>query len=150
VYYYTSGTLNGLHRTIGTVNVTVNGLHGTIGTVNVTVNGLHGMIGTLNRTLNSLHGTVRTENGTLNGLHGTIRTENGWNGLNALALISILVFRKLLLFISFQILRDFFVEQYTLPFFKIMQVGHLRSDFDTIFFFFLPQQCFISFDKCIN
>jgi hypothetical protein len=30
VYYYTSGTLNGLHGTIGTVNRTLNGLHGTI------------------------------------------------------------------------------------------------------------------------
>jgi hypothetical protein len=30
VYYYTSGTLNGLHGTIGTVNGTLNGLHGTI------------------------------------------------------------------------------------------------------------------------
>jgi hypothetical protein len=53
VYYYTSGTLNGLHRTIGT----------------------------LNGTLNGLHGTVRTENGTLNGLHGTIGTGNGLNAL---------------------------------------------------------------------
>ena len=56
VYYYTSGTLNGLHGTIGTVNGTLNGLHGTIG----------------------------TENGTQNGLHGTIRTENGWNALAAI------------------------------------------------------------------
>jgi hypothetical protein len=55
VYYYTSGTLNGLHGTIGTVNGTLNGLHGTIEMVNGTVNG------------------------TLNGLYGTIRTENGWN-----------------------------------------------------------------------
>jgi hypothetical protein len=54
--YYTSGALNGLHGTIGTVNGTLNGLHGTIG----------------------------TENGTLNGLHGTIRTENGWNALAAI------------------------------------------------------------------
>jgi hypothetical protein len=61
VYYYTSGTLNGLHGTIGTVNGTVNAFHGTIGTVKGTLNGLHG--------------TIRTENGTLNGLHGTIRTE---------------------------------------------------------------------------
>jgi hypothetical protein len=52
-YYCTSGTLNGLHGTIGTVNKTLNGLNGTIGTVN----------------------------GTLNGLHGTILTENSWNGL---------------------------------------------------------------------
>jgi hypothetical protein len=71
VYYYTSGTLNGLHGTIGTVN----GLHGTIGTVN----GLHGMIGMENGMLNRLHGTIGTMNGTLNGLHGTIQTENGWN-----------------------------------------------------------------------
>ena len=56
LYYYTSGTLNGLHGTIGTVNGTQNGLHGTIG----------------------------TENGTLNALHGTIRTENGWNALVAI------------------------------------------------------------------
>jgi hypothetical protein len=62
VYYYTSGMLNGLHGTIGTVNRTLNGLHRTIGTVN----GLHG-------TVNGLHGTVRTENRTLNGLHGTIQ-----------------------------------------------------------------------------
>jgi hypothetical protein len=46
VYYYTSGTLNGLH---GTLNGTLNGLHGTIGTVNGTLNGLHG--------------TIRAENG---------------------------------------------------------------------------------------
>ena len=50
VYYYTSGTLNGLHRMIGTVNRMLNGLHGTIGTVN--------------GTLYSLHGTVQMENGT--------------------------------------------------------------------------------------
>jgi hypothetical protein len=56
VYYYTSGMLNGLHGTIGTVNGTLNGLHGTIG----------------------------TENGTQKGLHGTIRTENGWNALAAI------------------------------------------------------------------
>jgi hypothetical protein len=67
VYYYTSRTLNGMHRAIGTVNGTRNGLHGT---ENGTLNGLHG-------TLNGLHGT---ENGTLNGLHGS---ENGTlNGLN--------------------------------------------------------------------
>jgi hypothetical protein len=87
VYYYTRGTLNGLHGTIGTVNRTLNGLHRTIGTENGTLKGLHGM--------------VRTENGTLNGLHGTIRTENGWNGLNALASISKFAFRKLSLFIIF-------------------------------------------------
>jgi hypothetical protein len=91
VYYYTSGTLYGLHGMIGTVNGMVNGLHGTIGTVN----SLHRTIGTVNRTLNGLHGTVRTENGTLNGLHGTIRTENC---LNALVSIS---FRKISLFIIF-------------------------------------------------
>jgi hypothetical protein len=34
VYYYTSGTLNGLHGTIGTANGTLNGLHGTIRTEN--------------------------------------------------------------------------------------------------------------------
>jgi hypothetical protein len=34
VYYYTSGTLNGLHGTNGTVNGTLNGLHGTTGTEN--------------------------------------------------------------------------------------------------------------------
>jgi hypothetical protein len=62
VYYYTSGTLNGLHRTIGMVNGTLNGLHGTIGTVNGTLNGLYGTIGTVNGTLNDLHGTIRTEN----------------------------------------------------------------------------------------
>jgi hypothetical protein len=107
VYNYTSGTLNGLH--------------GTIGTVSGTLNGLHGRIGTVNGTLNSLHGTVRTENGTLNGLHGTIRMENGWNGLNALASISKFAFRKISLFIKhfhhnyhlfiyLQTLRNFFVE----------------------------------------
>jgi hypothetical protein len=41
VYYYTSGTLNGLHGTIGTVNGTLDGLHGTIGTENGTLNALH-------------------------------------------------------------------------------------------------------------
>jgi hypothetical protein len=41
LYYYTSGMLNGLHGTIGTVNGTLNGLHGTIRTVNGTLNGLH-------------------------------------------------------------------------------------------------------------
>ena len=45
VYYYTSGTLNGLHGTIGTLN------------------GLHRTVGTENGTLNGLHGTIRTENG---------------------------------------------------------------------------------------
>jgi hypothetical protein len=90
--YYTSGTLNGLYGTIGTVNGTLNGLHGTIG----------------------------TENGTLNGLHGTVRMKNGWNGLNALASISKFGFRKLSLFIYFittiysfiylQTLSNFFVE----------------------------------------
>jgi hypothetical protein len=79
VYYYTSGTLNGLHGTIGTVN----GLHGTIGTENGTLNGFHGTIGTVNGTLNGLLGT---ENGTL-------------NGLNALASIKEFVSRKLSLFI---------------------------------------------------
>jgi hypothetical protein len=44
VYYYTSGTLNGLHGMMGTVNGTLNGLHGTIGMVNGTLNGLHGTI----------------------------------------------------------------------------------------------------------
>jgi hypothetical protein len=34
MYYYTSGTLNGLHGTIGTENGTQNGLHGTIRTEN--------------------------------------------------------------------------------------------------------------------
>jgi hypothetical protein len=87
VYYYTSGTLNGLHGTMGTENRMLNGLHGTIGTVNGTLNGLHG--------------TVQTENGTLNSLHGTIRTKNGWNGLNALVSISKYAFRKLSLFIIF-------------------------------------------------
>jgi hypothetical protein len=43
-YYYTSGTLNGLHGTIGTVNGTLNGLHGTVRTENGTLNGLHGTI----------------------------------------------------------------------------------------------------------
>ena len=76
VYYYTSGTLNGLHGTIGTLNGTLNGLHRTIGTLNGTLNGrLHGTIRTKNGTLNGLHGTVGTENGTLNGLHRTIGTE---------------------------------------------------------------------------
>jgi hypothetical protein len=65
VYYYTSGTLNGLHGTIGTVNGTVNGLYGTIGTVN------------------GLHGTIGTENGALNGLHGTSQMEKGWDALTA-------------------------------------------------------------------
>jgi hypothetical protein len=32
VYHYTSGTLNRLPRTIGTMNGTLNGLHGTIRT----------------------------------------------------------------------------------------------------------------------
>jgi hypothetical protein len=82
VYYYTSGTVNGLHGTIGTMNGTLNGLHGTIGMENGTVNGLHG--------------TVRMEIGTLNGLHGTIGTVNGWN---ALAEISKFTFRKLSLLI---------------------------------------------------
>jgi hypothetical protein len=41
VYYYTSGTLNGLHGTIGTENGTLNGLHRMIGTVKGTLNGLH-------------------------------------------------------------------------------------------------------------
>jgi hypothetical protein len=89
VYYYTSGTLNGLHGTIGTVNGKVNGLHGTL-------NGLHGMIATENGALNGLHGTIGTVNGTVNSLHGTIRTENGWN---TLAAISKFTFRKLSLFI---------------------------------------------------
>jgi hypothetical protein len=44
VYYYTSGTLNGLHRTIGTLNGTLNSLHGTIGTENRTLNGFHGTV----------------------------------------------------------------------------------------------------------
>jgi hypothetical protein len=44
VYYYTSGTVNGLHGTIGTVNGTLNGLHGMIETVNGTLNGLHGTV----------------------------------------------------------------------------------------------------------
>jgi hypothetical protein len=107
VYYYTSGTLNGLHGTIGTVNGTMNGLHGTIGTVNGTMNGLHGTIGTVNGTLKGLPGTIRTEKGTLNGLHGTIRTENGWNALK-------FTFRKLSLFIiviiTIYTLRHVFVE----------------------------------------
>jgi hypothetical protein len=92
MYYYTSETLNGLHRTIGTVN----GLHGTV-----------------TGTLNGLHGTIVTEKGTLSGLHGTIRTENGWN---ALAAILKFTFRKLSLFIIvilciyLQTLRHLFVE----------------------------------------
>jgi hypothetical protein len=94
--YYTSGTPNGLHGTIGTVNGTMNGLQGTIGTVNRTLNGLHGTIRTENGTLNGLHRTIGTVNRTLNGLHGTIRTENGWN---VLAAISKSTFRKLSLFI---------------------------------------------------
>jgi hypothetical protein len=77
LYYYTSGTLYGLHGTIATLNGTLYGLHGTIGTKNGTLNGLHGTVGTEN-------GTIGTENGTLNGLHGTIRTENGWNALVAI------------------------------------------------------------------
>jgi hypothetical protein len=40
-YYYTSGTLKGLHGTIGTVNGTLNGLHGMIRTESWTLNGLH-------------------------------------------------------------------------------------------------------------
>jgi hypothetical protein len=36
-----SGTLNGLHRAIGTVNKTLEGLHGTIRTENRTLKGVH-------------------------------------------------------------------------------------------------------------
>jgi hypothetical protein len=75
VYYYTSGTLNGLHGCWNAERFAWNG----------ELNGLHG-------TMNGLHGTIRTENGTLNGLHGTIRMENGWN---TLAAISKFTFRKL-------------------------------------------------------
>ena len=83
VYYYTSGTQNGLHGTIGTVNGMRNGLHGTIRTEN--------------RTQNGLYGTIETENETLNGLHGTIRSENGWNALASILKFS---FRKLSEFVS--------------------------------------------------
>jgi hypothetical protein len=55
VYYYTSGTLNGLHGTIGTENGTLNGLHGMIGTGNRTLNGFHGMIGTFWLIFQNLH-----------------------------------------------------------------------------------------------
>jgi hypothetical protein len=41
VYYYTSGTLNALHGTIGTLNGMLNSLHRTIETVKGTLNGLH-------------------------------------------------------------------------------------------------------------
>jgi ABC-type transporter Mla subunit MlaD len=103
VYYYTTGTLNGLNATIGTVNRTLNSLHGTIATVQGTLNGLHGTIGTVNRTLNGLHGTVRTENGTLNGLYGI--DSNGER-------LAKFAFHKLLLFIIFIITIYLFIYQH--------------------------------------
>jgi hypothetical protein len=54
VYYYTSGTLNGLHGIIGMVNGTLNGLHGTIGTVNGMLNSLHGTVFWCSSTLQSI------------------------------------------------------------------------------------------------
>jgi hypothetical protein len=89
VYYYTSGTLEGLHGTIGTLN----GSYGTIGTVNGTLNG---------------------SNGERNGerFARNVRTENGWNGLNALASISKFAFRKLSLSIIFIITICLFIYKY--------------------------------------
>jgi hypothetical protein len=90
VYYYSSGTPNGLH---GTVNGTLNSLHGTIGTVN------------------GMHGTVRTENGMLNGLHGTIRAENGLNAFKICIseTLAIYYLHHYYLFLYLQTL-NFFVE----------------------------------------
>jgi hypothetical protein len=88
---------------------TLNGLHGTIGRVNGTLNGLYGTIGTVNGTLNGLYGTVRTENGTPNGLHGMIRTRNG---LNTLVSISKFAFWKLSLSIIFIITIYLFIYKH--------------------------------------
>jgi sugar phosphate permease len=93
VYCYTSGTLNGLHGMIGTVNGTLNCLHGTIETENGTVNGLHGTIGTVN--------------GMLNGLHGMIRTENDWNAFKIYISETLTVF---IVIITIYTLRHLFVE----------------------------------------